>query len=432
MKIGDEKMRENSTEEELKLYGAFEELMHMVLDNAGLGMMVEYISDLYDAPVSIIDSVYNVVAFSQKRIPADPEIAGELISGHLGIRPSQKVKGLMDIPQSSPSGLVTKMEIPYSGTPLINYITQIKVHNSSLASFSVFTRETGLTPVQELFLEKISAVLALEMYKSSFYSVNKSRYFTHLLSSVLEPDTPDALADIEKRFELFGYRMKEFKRIILLDIQDPFYKGIELVLIADKLHTIIPNNVFLVQDSSAVFLSSQSVEQSVPTDLVEALCREIGGIKAFIGISEEFQNIEQTPLYFTQAKNTIDDAAVLLPGKTVAVFDDIRYCDMILQAAKQNDIRFYHYPPCDRLVSYDEEHGTNLVETLLCYLETPRQQLQVCERLHIHRNTLYYRLDKIREICGADIDNGYVIAQIFNSLAVSACHDSTRRKLRPF
>ncbi len=54
------------------------------------------------------------------------------------------------------------------------------------------------------------------------------------------------------------------------------------------------------------------------------------------------------------------------------------------------------------LVTYDAEHGTNLVETLDVLLARGGNVSRAAQALHVHRNSLIYRVERIREICGLD------------------------------
>ena len=60
--------------------------------------------------------------------------------------------------------------------------------------------------------------------------------------------------------------------------------------------------------------------------------------------------------------------------------------------------------PVARLLRH--EKGSRLVETLRTYLEHGGSVPRTAEALHLHRTSLYYRLDQIREITGLDIDDG--------------------------
>ena len=56
------------------------------------------------------------------------------------------------------------------------------------------------------------------------------------------------------------------------------------------------------------------------------------------------------------------------------------------------------------LVEHDTARKGSLVPTLRAYLETGEQQ-EAAKRLRVHPNTLRYRLDRIREISGVDLED---------------------------
>jgi PucR family transcriptional regulator, purine catabolism regulatory protein len=55
------------------------------------------------------------------------------------------------------------------------------------------------------------------------------------------------------------------------------------------------------------------------------------------------------------------------------------------------------------LVDYDERTGSNLVETLRVFLSCTGQWQGAAQRLHIHVNTLRYRIQRIEELTGRDL-----------------------------
>jgi PucR family transcriptional regulator, purine catabolism regulatory protein len=71
-----------------------------------------------------------------------------------------------------------------------------------------------------------------------------------------------------------------------------------------------------------------------------------------------------------------------------------------------------HLPPARRfcletigpLVDYDRGHKSDLVQTLAAYFDNNTNTTQTAERLFIHRNTLLYRLERIQELIGQDLE----------------------------
>jgi hypothetical protein len=62
------------------------------------------------------------------------------------------------------------------------------------------------------------------------------------------------------------------------------------------------------------------------------------------------------------------------------------------------------HPALRQLQAYDARHRTELFHTLHVFLLQERNQYHSAEVLHIHRNTLLYRIQKIRDLTGVDLD----------------------------
>jgi hypothetical protein len=74
-------------------------------------------------------------------------------------------------------------------------------------------------------------------------------------------------------------------------------------------------------------------------------------------------------------------------------------------------------PPSLRALLTHDPNGT-LTETLGAYLDHAGNSPRTAEALHIHRTSLYYRLSRIRELTGADLDDGVTRLALQLGLAV--------------
>ena len=57
------------------------------------------------------------------------------------------------------------------------------------------------------------------------------------------------------------------------------------------------------------------------------------------------------------------------------------------------------------LIDHDRDHGTNLLETLEVFFECNGNMSIAAKKLFLHRNSLIYRVDKIKEILDTDLKN---------------------------
>ena len=139
---------------------------------------------------------------------------------------------------------------------------------------------------------------------------------------------------------------------------------------------------------------------------------EIATNNISIGVSSAFENLNSAKQNYQEAKEAIIIGNRYDPNKKIYLYDDYRIADMIATLASHTDLSSLCYPSLIRLVAYDEAKGANLSYTLFKFLENPKNPAQICEELFIHKNTLYYRLNKISSIMGSSFESASEIAQI--------------------
>lgn len=106
------------------------------------------------------------------------------------------------------------------------------------------------------------------------------------------------------------------------------------------------------------------------------------------------------------------------PDNRFYFYDDLRIYDMVCRLARDNDVSAFCCPPFMALFQYDPENNSQLGPTPFYHLLSPKDPAAVCKRLNIHKNTLYFRLQKIRSIIKVDYTNLAVAAQIFLTIII--------------
>ena len=70
------------------------------------------------------------------------------------------------------------------------------------------------------------------------------------------------------------------------------------------------------------------------------------------------------------------------------------------------------------LLDYDERHGASLVSTLTAYLDAGGSPTATARTLNLHINSLYYRLQRLRELGKFDLDDPEVRFELQLALRV--------------
>jgi len=79
-------------------------------------------------------------------------------------------------------------------------------------------------------------------------------------------------------------------------------------------------------------------------------------------------------------------------------------------------------PPGLRALAAADPDG-RLRQTLEVFLTAGNAGQETADRLHVHRTTLHYRLDRIRDVTGADLDDGWVRASLLVGLLMARIQD---------
>lgn len=95
------------------------------------------------------------------------------------------------------------------------------------------------------------------------------------------------------------------------------------------------------------------------------------------------------------------------PGK-VTRFDELGVYRLIFAAENLPELREFHDENLGTLLAYDHDHGGELLRTLEAFFAAKCSPKEASSMLGVHRNTILYRLDRIREITGVDLDDADV------------------------
>jgi sugar diacid utilization regulator len=107
---------------------------------------------------------------------------------------------------------------------------------------------------------------------------------------------------------------------------------------------------------------------------------------------------------YHEAVQTLALGQRLFGPYSLTAFRDLHIYRLLFELRFSPELwRFYH-ATLGTLIEYDREHRSALIETLEAYFATQGNLMQASERLHIHRNTLLYRLRRISQLNGINLE----------------------------
>ena len=124
---------------------------------------------------------------------------------------------------------------------------------------------------------------------------------------------------------------------------------------------------------------------------------------ASIGASVPFTDPVTLPIRLQQAEFALGQAN----GSRGLFLCEAYACDYLLRTFRAfGSTSALLHPALEALELYDAEYQTELRATLSEYLNCERNQAEAAKALHIHPNTVRYRLGRIREVAGLTLEDG--------------------------
>lgn len=104
------------------------------------------------------------------------------------------------------------------------------------------------------------------------------------------------------------------------------------------------------------------------------------------------------------------------PGQCLVSADEFLIYSLAAALREQDPQSSLTHPAIQTLLRSDQARRTSYVETLFSYLAHAQKPAPTCAALHIHRNTLDYRLRRIEELTGLDWGDGDLMFRVYFSL----------------
>jgi len=142
-----------------------------------------------------------------------------------------------------------------------------------------------------------------------------------------------------------------------------------------------------------------------------AILRELGAALHGFGFAAGRSRPAADPLVLAGAADEALLAANVAEGegdRTLLDFSDIGAYRVLLPYVRSDpaELRRFYADTVEPLVAYDEQYETSsLVRTLETYLAADGVVADTAERLFTHRHTVRYRLERIRDLCGLDVNS---------------------------
>jgi sugar diacid utilization regulator len=247
-------------------------------------------------------------------------------------------------------------------------------------------------------LEHGATILAMELARVRSLAESELRMRRDLVDELLGgADEDSALSSAVA----LGYDLQRPHRVVVVEGRgrtrdaDVFFQAVRAAAREERAGTLL-----VARGSQVVLLADSEVDWE---KLRAALLRELGGGRVRIGVGEVCERVPDFPRSYRQARLALSLPAAAEWGDRAVRFDDLGVYRLFSALEDLDEVERFVRHWIGSLIDYDAARGADLVRTLTLYLAHGGGYEVTAEALIVHRNTLKYRLQRIRQISGLDL-----------------------------
>ena len=160
-----------------------------------------------------------------------------------------------------------------------------------------------------------------------------------------------------------------------------------------------------------ILQDSGSLDGSLPLQFAFKIKEEILESPFHIGIGTYKIGIQHFYQSYDEACQAIQIGSKLSPNQTIYDYSSYQTY-VVLQHTPQQVTENFIKTTLGPLIEYDKETNSNLIKTLDVYIEKCLSPVEAARVLGVHRNTIHFRLSKIKELLGTNLNDGNILFQL--------------------
>lgn len=395
-----------------KVYKSTEALMNMELKSDRF--ILELVSDVLAGvdlegilrkmerklrnPLIVIDAGFKIIGWSKGLEITDPIWSINIGRGYCSyefIKEVYKIEELSPFPNSSEPFEVVCNASPnrkictkiYDKDMLVAYVILLDLHGTEAGYRRILKQSTGA----------VCEVLKKSEHHGQLFGSQKESLFLSLLHG-------EKGEHINLGLKIHGIQFIKPKLLLsvrpekhLLDLSAESH-------LREKLKEIFPF-ALACEEEGLLYILCDEDEKGRLSEKTEKKLHDLflKGVEN-ITISRKIQRPEEMEAAFYEVSKVREAAEMLGEEKSLYYFQEYMIYLLLLEMEKSTWHRYVH-PALDILKKFDGQTQGELYKTLEMYLSCESQVVSTAEKLRIHRNSLSYRLSKIKEITGVVLDN---------------------------
>lgn len=379
-----------------------EELIQSVLRGEGLDEIADKAANYLNNPVVIINNTYKIIAHSEHIQVDDYTWNNAVKRGYITLEFAATLNNWNKIKdQDREYECLTVNQI----NKFRRRFYKLSI-NSQLMGYLNITEVNGdFDDIEEECYYFVSQVFAREiMIQQHLINPNQNTRNEDILLELTSGRYVNRLHFLE-RVQLSDLNIQSNYQVICSNLTNFLSYNADEDHFKNELISFFPSGTIIIFNKILIILIDLEHSLYIDFQLEKGLDKYLKSKNLTIGISDTFHDLFEFKHYENQAIKAYENKKYLFDDfLNYAIYEQVKPYDLINQISRGSLINY-----CNQkvwaLYQHDKLHETNYFNTLHVYLQTNHSIKATASYLYLHRNTINYRILKIKELFKIDLDD---------------------------
>lgn len=229
--------------------------------------------------------------------------------------------------------------------------------------------------------------------------------------------------NIEYKCSQMGYNISVLEQVFVIHLDSMVNDDVRLYaeslgeLFRKKEHSAIVSSY---GDRIIGFMEDCSSKREIIIDIFnefdEMLQIDHEGFLYTLNVGEKCESIKALQKSFQETSKVNAILEHINKYNEVVFYDEMGYYKLMMAYDNHEPMIRFVQEILSQIIDYDQKNKTQLIDTLWMYFECNRNMKRTADKLFSHKNTIKYRLHRIEEITGRDLNNSFQTLELYNAL----------------
>lgn len=296
-------------------------------------------------------------------------------------------------------------------------IGKITINNRNVAVLVACAHNQDFRECDKEIISILCDAFSIELQKNKYNHLSQGLLHQSFLLDLLDDKFKDK-SKIDERIKILGLKLKRKLFVIFLDTQNFDATKSTLPYLREEVELKLANASAVIYNNNVAILASCENEMHFLKNESKVLREFMITNNLQAGISRSFTDLTEVREHYLESVEALKLGNLVKKEAHFFRYADYLIYDFINSHADNENYKKFLHRSLLKLMEYDKKNSTEFVHNFHIYLRNFKNIKDSATALNIHRNTMFYRIEKIESILNVDLNDVDILFQLYLSYKI--------------